>query len=90
MALTTDPFVTIADRSTGQSVSFTDVLTALVAGLPFIGAPISEAEIAASTAAKAFLTGLQQTPRLIKANFPTRQGVSLFIRYFSINMYNAQ
>ena len=54
-----------------MSVGLADVLTALIAGLPFIGSPVFGAEIAASAAAKAFVTGLQQAPGLVKALYPT-------------------
>jgi len=50
-------------------------LTALAFGLAFIGNPAFGATIGASAAAKAFITGAQQTPGLIKALMPKGSGV---------------
>ena len=59
------------DPPTSLRLSFTDALTALIAGLPFIGSPIFAAMIDASAAAKVFVTGMQQTLRWIKVLYQT-------------------
>ena len=49
----------------------TDILSALIAGLPFIGAPIGQTVIETSKAAQALVTGIQQAPGLAKSFWPT-------------------
>ena len=69
--LSINPIVTAVDPDKTTSIAFGDVLSALIAGLPFIGAPAFSATIAASTSAQALVTGLQQAPGLVKALWPT-------------------
>ena len=69
--LSINPIVTAVDPDKSTSIAFGDVLSALIAGLPFIGAPAFSATIAASASAQAFVTGLQQAPGLVKALWPT-------------------
>ena len=80
-SLAIDPIVTAVDPAPSMSIGLANVLTALIAGLPFIGSPVFGAEITASAAAKAFVTGLQQAPGLVKALYPTGSAeVSFFLQ----------
>ncbi|KAL9598702.1 MAG: hypothetical protein Q9219_004315 [cf. Caloplaca sp. 3 TL-2023] len=70
-ALTVESIVTTVAPPEGLSLTDTDILSGLVAGLPFFGAPVFAKAIDASKAGQALVTGLQQTPGLVKALFPT-------------------
>ena len=70
-SLSITPIVTAVNPVKSTSIAFGDVLSALVAGLAFIGAPAFTATIAASVSAQALVTGLQQSPGLVKALWPT-------------------
>ena len=70
-SLSITPIVTAVNPVKSTPIAFGDLLSALVAGLAFIGAPAFTATIAASASAQAFVTGLQQAPGLVKALWPT-------------------
>ncbi|KAL8945944.1 MAG: hypothetical protein Q9222_007588, partial [Ikaeria aurantiellina] len=69
--LTIEPIVTAVSPAPSLSVSINDILFSLIAGLPFLGAPLFAAEITASAAAHALVTGIRQAPGLAKALWPT-------------------
>ena len=62
------PIVKAVNPDKLTSIASGDVLSALV---DFIGAPAFTATIAASASAQALVTGLQQSPGLVKALWPT-------------------
>ncbi|KAM0802347.1 hypothetical protein BDR22DRAFT_819880 [Usnea florida] len=79
-SLSITPIVTAVNPVKSTTIAFGDILSALVAGLAFIGAPAFTATIAASASAQALVTGLQQAPGLVKALWPTGSAESQIIQ----------
>lgn len=71
-SLIAQPLITELDPRQKTGFVLGDLLTALTAGLAFIGIPEVGAGVSAATAAagKTFLTGLQQAPGVAKAIWP--------------------
>ena len=85
--LTINSTVTAVGPLTGVSISLTDFLTALIAGLPLVGFPSSQQR---STAALAFVIGFEQTPGLTKSSLSSRSKSKFSPRDdFPISSYNA-
>ena len=72
-ALAVTPIITMIDPPSNTNMALNDVLTALTAGLAIIAAPEigPELEGAASVAASAFSSAIQQAPGVAKAIWPS-------------------
>ncbi|KAL8686826.1 MAG: hypothetical protein Q9218_006834 [Villophora microphyllina] len=67
--LVVNPIITTIDQ-VNKNTDITDIPSVLIAGLPFLGAPIGVAAIASNAIAQTIVTGLQQAPGLVKAFWP--------------------